>query len=63
MDSPWKFELLQSVKISVSGEVGTVIGRAEYSHDERRYQLRYKSADGVGSESWWNESALEAARS
>lgn len=54
----FKFELSSEVKIEVSGEAGTVIGRAEYSAGENQYQVRYKCADGRGIESWWSESAL-----
>jgi len=54
----FKFDLSSEVKIQVSGEVGTVIGRAEYSGCENNYQVRYKCADGRAVESWWAESAL-----
>ena len=53
-----KFELKQTVTISASGEVGEVIGRAEYTTSEPQYMLRYKSADGRAVEAWWAESAL-----
>lgn len=56
----WKFGLHDDVRISVSGEVGTVIGRAEYaSSNERSFLLRYRAADGCAVESWWPESALK----
>lgn len=56
----WKFGLNDDVRISVSGEVGTVIGRAEYAtSDEPNYWVRYKAADGRAVESWWQQSALE----
>lgn len=54
------FHLKQVVKISESGETGTVIGRAEYITQESQYQIRYKSADGRAVEQWWGEGALEA---
>lgn len=54
-------ELKQIAKISESGETGTIIGRAEYVAGENYYELRYKAADGRAVESWWPESALEAA--
>lgn len=53
-----KHELESTVTIIASGETGEVIGRAEYSHSENQYQVRYKSADGRAVESWWAESAL-----
>jgi hypothetical protein len=61
VDKDFKFENGSMVKVSVSGESGKVIGRAEYLTDERRYQVRYKNAMGRATEEWWTESALEAA--
>lgn len=55
----FKFDLKQVVKISESGETGTVIGRAEYDLGEDSYLIRYKAADGRAVESWWRDSALE----
>lgn len=52
------FELREPVRIICSGEVGEVIGRAEYSTGERSYLLRYKQANGIACEAWWSESAL-----
>jgi hypothetical protein len=57
----FKFDMEQNVIISVSGETGEVIGRAEYARDEDAYYIRYKSGDGRAVESWWRESALETA--
>ena len=59
--SQFKFALNETVSITASAEKGSVIGRAEYSTNENQYQLRYASADGSATESWWAESALEAA--
>lgn len=58
MNNKFKFELGSNVTISVSGESGEVIGRAEYQISENSYYVRYKSADGRAVETWWNESAL-----
>ena len=58
---PMKFQLQQRVAISVSGETGVVIGRAEYTSSENSYLVRYKSADGRAIEDWWKEDALEVA--
>ena len=55
----FKFELGQNVKITVSGEVGEVVGRADYSNSESGFYIRYKSADGRAVEEWWREQALE----
>lgn len=58
MNKQFKFELGNAVAIAASGEQGEVIGRAEYTHAERTYLLRYKAADGRAVESWWSESAI-----
>lgn len=55
------FELGQKVKISISGEAGEVIGRAEYTHSNPQMQIRYLAADGRAVESWWDQEAIEAA--
>jgi len=55
----WKFELNASVRITTSGELGIVIGRAEFAADETSYKVRYCAADGRAVEAWWGESALE----
>jgi hypothetical protein len=54
----FKFELGQRVVIAVSGEQGTIQGRAEYMGSENQYQVRYKAGDGRAVEAWWEESAL-----
>lgn len=56
--SKFKFELTQPITILISGEIGEIIGRAEYIHSENNYMIRYKCADGRAVESWWAESAL-----
>jgi len=56
----FKFELGQIVKIDISGEIGTISGRAEYSHAENSYYLNYRSADGRAVSAWWEESLLTA---
>lgn len=56
-----KFSLKQVVKLVESGEVGTIIGRAEYATSEPSYYVRYKAADGRQVECWWGETAIEAA--
>lgn len=59
--STFKFQFDQQVSIKVSGEVGDIIGRADYPNREAGYFLRYKATDGRAAESWWDESALENA--
>jgi len=58
MSKEFKYKLAAGVTIVVSGEEGEVIGRADYTDDEDRYLIRYKSADGRAVEGWWAESAL-----
>ena len=57
--SDFEFELNDEVIISVSGEEGEIIGRAEYLSSENTYLVRYQAADGRAVEAWWQESALE----
>jgi hypothetical protein len=56
--SAFKFDLGQQACITVSGEIGEVTGRAQYTATENSYWLRYKSADGRGVQAWWDESSL-----
>lgn len=58
--SPFFFDLNQQVKISTSGEIGVIIGRAEYITQIPQYWVRYKCADGRAIECWWAQDALEA---
>lgn len=59
----FKFELKTEAIITVSGEIGTIIARAEYDESENQYFLRYRAADGRAVESWWCESAISPAES
>ncbi len=55
----FEHELGGTVTIGVSGEMGTVVGRAEFSHRENEYLVRYSSGAGTtAQERWWGESAL-----
>lgn len=56
----FKFDLKQVVKITESGETGTVIARSQSALAEEQFLLRYKDASGIAVEKWWGESALEA---
>ncbi len=47
------------VMISVSGEVGEIVGRAEREYVLHEYLVRYKDANGCAVERWWNENAIE----
>lgn len=44
----FKHGLGQTVKISVSGEMGHVKGRAEYLNNCPAYLIHYRAADGRG---------------
>jgi hypothetical protein len=61
INQPFKFALNDQVEIAVSGETGTVLGRAEYTISENNYYIRYRSTDGRAIENWWCESALQLA--
>lgn len=54
----FRFALGESVTLTLSGETGLVIGRAEYANSANSYMVRYKTADGRQVESWWTEDAL-----
>lgn len=53
------FKLGQTARITVSGEQGQIVGRAEYSTSEPSYLIRYPSVEGVAVERWWTQSAIE----
>jgi hypothetical protein len=54
----FRFGLGSTPTITVSGEVGLVVGRAEYLNSEPSYLLQYRRNDGIAAEEWWRESAL-----
>lgn len=54
------FQIGQSVRIAVSGEVGLIIGIAEYAESAPDALVRYCAGDGRAVETWWKFSALEA---
>jgi len=56
----FKFELNEPVKIDVSGEAGTVIGRAEYVASSPLYFVLIKSADGRAVTAWWEANFLSS---
>lgn len=56
----YEFKLLDEVVITVSGERGTVIGRAEYASMDDQYLVRYCAADGRAVEAWWASGALHS---
>lgn len=56
--SGFKYPLGAAVKITASGEAGTVRGRAEYLNSENNYYLHYVNARGVACSDWVAESLL-----
>lgn len=56
----FKFDLNQFVKVGISGEMGHIKGRAEYSSHINGYQVHYKAADGRAQEKWFDEDDIAA---
>lgn len=56
----WKFNVGDNVALSMSGEKGVIMGRAEYSHAPQSYFVRYVAADGRQCEAWFDGDALRA---
>ncbi len=54
----FKFEVGQEVTIDVSGEHGSVIGRAEYAASCNQYFIHYQAADGRAVSDWFDEQLL-----
>lgn len=54
----FKFSLKDRVQITVSGEIGKIIARAQYVASESTYLLVYCGADGRAVEKWWVQSHL-----
>ncbi|KZL17639.1 hypothetical protein PsAD2_02975 [Pseudovibrio axinellae] len=56
--SNFKFQLNDTVKITASGETGTIKSRAEHTTGTNNYRIHYKAADGRAVEAWWDECDL-----
>ncbi|SON54331.1 hypothetical protein HDIA_0790 [Hartmannibacter diazotrophicus] len=56
----FKFEMNQRVALSMSGEYGVVIGRAEYLDLAPQYYIRYVDGTDRQVQDWIPESALTA---
>ena len=54
----FKFAIGAEVVIAVSGERGTVEGRAQYRNGEDNYYITYMDAQGRAQREWWPESTL-----
>lgn len=55
----WQFALGQPVRMTLSGEKGSVVGRAEYSDRPDLYYVRYVAGDGCQVENWQEATAIE----
>ncbi|MDY4383903.1 MULTISPECIES: hypothetical protein [Pectobacterium] len=56
----FKYGLGQLVAVGVSGEKGSVKGRAEYETYPNSYYVHYLAADGKATERWFDESEIHA---
>lgn len=57
----FKHSLGQAVKVTISGESGSVKARAEYNSGPNQYLIHYLAADGRAVDSWFEESELSPA--
>lgn len=48
-----QFELGDNAHLTLSGEAGIVIGKAEYLYETRKYLVQYVAADGRQVENWF----------
>lgn len=52
------YDLYADLVLAQSGEVGYVIGRAQFLDCEDKYLFRYVASNGNLVEKWWSKSAL-----
>lgn len=52
------YDLYADLVLAQSGEVGYVIGRAQFLDCEDKYLFRYVTSNGNLVEKWWSKSAL-----
>ncbi|WP_436882789.1 hypothetical protein [Enterobacter asburiae] len=57
----FKFELNQTVQVTISGEEGHIKARAEYTTSGNHYFIHYLAADGRATDRWFEESELTTA--
>lgn len=61
MKQTFAFELNQPVQLSMSGEKGVIIGRAEYiGGNPPSYRVRYVDAVGRQQTDWFDDTSIEA---
>lgn len=58
-DDGWEFAMDESVQLTLTGETGFVIDRAEELYCEDEYEVLYVNAMGCLTRQWWPESAIE----
>lgn len=61
MENNFKFNMNQQVKISRSGEVGKVYGRAEFKNSCNQFYVKYTRSNGDCAAEWFDDDELEAA--
>lgn len=54
----FKFSLNERVKLVISNETGSVVGRAEYLNYPSQYRVRYLAGDGRQVEDWFGDDAI-----
>ena len=57
----FKYLLGAVVEVGVSGEVGHVKGRAQYTGHMDGYLIHYQAADGRAVDSWFDENEIKPA--
>ncbi|MDW7795939.1 hypothetical protein [Morganella morganii] len=57
----FKHELGQVVQVTISDEEGHVKARAEYHNGPNQYLIHYLTADGRGTDGWFEEGELSPA--
>lgn len=57
----FKHELGQVIQVIISGEKGSVKGRAEYASTGNQYLIHYLTADGRAVDGWFDEGELSSA--
>ena len=55
-----EFELGQGVALAISGERGTVIGKASYLEGGTQYQVHYQDVNGAAKTEWLHGGQLLA---
>ena len=51
----------EQVRIVCSGEMGVVVGYAQFKNHTDQALVRYRAGDGRAVEAWWDVDALQSA--